>query len=298
MRRKERDGLPTSAHRMGDEKRKRRRKCVGASTSASRASILQDGSVRSFNNAMVLHAKRKQLSEASKIYDDLRLKKRANSHTYAIMINACVQCANIALAEQVFYQMKAAKMASVQSVTTLCRGYSSAGRIEAAQCLLNEAASLRPPVVLNVRSFNTFMRGCLWYGHVEKAVSTFRSMKSRFNVSPDASTAQYTISLLSSALRIREAVVASQQSGPPDAINLVAIARGAALAGNFAEFDRLARIAFKCIEKQLTTVPTVHSDPTQERRATGGKRAWKSSTSHRKRAAGIFERHPFAGNKI
>ena len=285
--------------REGERGAKKRRKVGNRRQSSFRS---DDGnssvSVRAMNDSLALHAKRKQLSAAVEVFETLLAQNRANSHTYAIMINACVQCSNVAKAESVFEEMKRSKMASVQALTSMCRGLaSSADTIDRAAFVLYAARELKPSVELNVRSFNTYLRGCLMHGRVNAAVDAFRSMKKTWGVSPDGSSSQYVISLLSNALRIKEARVVSQQHGAPEAVNLVSICKGAALSCNFAEFDRMSKLAGKCIVKEKEAATKTSGMQVREhgagktQDAKGGKRAWKCTDSQRARAANLFAAH-------
>ena len=124
---------------------------------------------RRTNNAIALHAKRKELSEAMALFDKLVEKQWANSHTYAGAINCSIRCGDMKLARSLFDKLKAKRglKADVVHYTTMMKGYCEIGDMSQASALMEDMKERR--VAANVRTMNTFLRGCVQTGDIERA---------------------------------------------------------------------------------------------------------------------------------
>lgn len=168
--------------------------------------VVNDDRAREGNNEIAQYGNRKMLREAQDCFETAIKKNLANSHTYTIMINAHVRCGDADGASRVLKRMcKASLQPCVVAYTTLINGKCRAGDLQGGLEVLRAMLERRPPVLPNVRTVNTLLRGCLLVGAVSEAKSLLDRMREEWNAEPDASTYEYVISLLSQDLRLGEA---------------------------------------------------------------------------------------------
>lgn len=93
------------------------------------------------------------------------------------------------------------------------KGHCNAGDLASAKSLLQQMVSRRPPVLPNLRTANTFLRGCVRVGAIEDAQAVLRQMLGSEwpAATPDASSYESVVVLLCRGLRLREAKQAVEQ---------------------------------------------------------------------------------------
>eukprot|EP01134_Creolimax_fragrantissima_P002658 CFRG2658T1 len=120
------------------------------------------------NETLQSLARGKKMKEALAVYNNPDYADVIDSHHAAIVVNACVRGGDIAAAETLIRSMEKEGDVSVQAYTTIMKGYAHNGDVQKCLSLLKKMCSpdrmrkrvLRP----NVRTFNTFLRACLWSG--------------------------------------------------------------------------------------------------------------------------------------
>ena len=144
--------------------------------------------IKESNQQISLHAQRKQLRQATVIFRHLVETGRANKHTYAAIVNAHVRCGDVEGAAKCVDDMKAAGLRPcVVTYTTLLKGYCTSWtdslsnrchthQLDLAWQILSEMS--RYKIFPNVRTVNTFLRGCLITGDVELGFRAFCTLTS------------------------------------------------------------------------------------------------------------------------
>ena len=222
----------------GQKKPNKKAEKPAATPSSLVATAMAREAVVRANQQISQHAQRKQLQQALSIFEGLVEGGQANSHSYAAMVNAHVRCGDVDGAAKCVAAMKAAGLRPcVVTYTSLLKGY-CVNQLDEAWRVLKEMTASR--VFPNVRTVNTFLRGCLIAGDVDRGFEAFRTLTSvgvefsRANAQggaaqphkkakkqqrgtasssshagnlavADASTFDYTIQLLSHALRLPDA---------------------------------------------------------------------------------------------
>ena len=155
------------------------------------------------NKEISKHARRKELSECVKAFERVTAKCLANSHTYAAMLNAYVRCGDLSGAKALFNELKNSKVKiDVISCTTLMKGFCAEGDIENALMLLTEMDSAKPPIKPNIRTINTFLRGCLIAGSADDGEKMLSRMQKIYKITPDISSWEYIVTLLTQNLML------------------------------------------------------------------------------------------------
>jgi len=118
-------------------------------------------------------------------------------------MNAHVRCGDVDGSARALARLKDHGLsASVVHYTIHLKGLCAAGRIVDASALLDAmAVNAVPP---NLRTLNTFLRGCVRAGDTDRAVAAFAEMRSKHGVEPDASSYEALASLLATQLRLDE----------------------------------------------------------------------------------------------
>ena len=264
------------------------------------------------------YANRKMLKEAQQCFETAIAKNLANRHTYTIMINAHVRCGDADGAAKVLKRMgKASLQPCVVAYTTLINGKCRAGDLQGGMEVLRAMLERRPPVMPNVRTVNTLLRGCMLVGGVSEAKSLFERMLAEWGAQPDASTYEYVVSLLSQALRLEEAgsivdelrrAAASAKDGEGDTAEsvhatvsaqspllYVSMARASALLADWAQFAKAHKRALKALksaEKSAQSAQQVVAGEEGSRGAVvGGKQGWRVRDDSRQNSANVFDAH-------
>ena len=319
------DELGEKAQRnLGGRKRQRQpeRQAGTYYPDASKMTKMKSRYVVDANKRMAVFANRKKLREATDIFRELQSNGLANEYSYAIIINVTAKCGDIPSVERLYLQMIDAQACSIQAVTATLRGYVEAAMFSQALQTINNISELSPSVAVNIRTCNTFFRGCLMHGEVDRAHRMFQELRKRWGLLPDSSAIEYVTTLLLQGLRIGEADAllksARGTSACTNASILLCFSKAAGLLGETAACRRYLGEAEaqvrtdeagrpETIVRELATerdcVPveaeverdSVKRDSkglSQVRPAVmGGRRAWGASDANRRRAAKLFSAH-------
>ena len=220
------------------------------------------------NKALSTYARRKELAACRAAFAVGQARKLTDAWSHAILINAHATCGDGKGAEQALSAMRVAgHRPCVMSYTAALKAPCACGDLDAARRLLREmetdfseaavaAPQAQPPAVgakrgrgaagassdwvPNVRTANTFIRGCLVAGSASDATELLARLGVDglwSAVSPDCSTLEYVGALCAQALRLVEASrladrLAAEPSGAHAAARVrVGIARAALLLG-------------------------------------------------------------------
>ena len=161
-------------------------------------------------------AQHKQLGKAVNHYRRLVKHERLipTSYTYASLLNAYVNSGDMRGAEEILRRMKAVPGMSPNVVvyTTMLKGHMLSGDVDKAEALINEMPKQKPPVALDARAVNTFLRVCQRAGDAPRAWEAYRKMKGSgpasapcwTSVVPDDATYKLVARLLSQSLSARD----------------------------------------------------------------------------------------------
>jgi pentatricopeptide repeat protein len=236
----------------------------GADAKAKKARL------RHVNQQIAASAQRKQLNKALESFGSLQRRGlQADIHTCTNMVNACVRCHEFPLALQFFHYAKDLELdRNVVTYTTLLKGFCTAA--EDGMCTLRHAYNLLQDMkgeglVPNLRTVNTFFRGCARLGSVDEAMEVVGQMQRNWNLEPDFTSYEMIVALLCQNLRLAEArslvtaatMLLSKQSkkGAPSAspAMFVNLAKASGLLGRWDECDEFLDAADKLLEVQKTT---------------------------------------------
>eukprot|EP01041_Mallomonas_annulata_P001445 gene1445-2782_t len=230
------------------------------------------------NNDIARHASRKELKESVAAFEKSVGNGWANSHTYAAILNAYVRCGDLNGARQIYEHIKESPKIylDVISCTTFMKGLCAEGDIPGALKLFADMKEAIPPVVPNIRTINTFLRGCLLTGAVNQGDAMLTRMQKEYNVKPDISTWEYVVALLCQGLKMEKAApIIGRLRGDPSnagavAAMLVNLSRASALVGD-------KKGALKAVQGAIEALQQDERNADQpQKRVTGGKKAWKS----------------------
>lgn len=125
-------------------------------------------------------------------------------------MNAYVRCGDIDGSTEVLGRLRARGLsAGVVHYTVQLKGLCEAGRIrEAAGVLATMSTEAVSP---NLRTLNTFLRGCVRAGETTLAVTAFQQFRAEWGVEPDASSYEALGTLLAHELQLTEQLELIQQ---------------------------------------------------------------------------------------
>lgn len=158
--------------------------------------------VKLLNAELAELAVKKNLKQAkSAVNRALKKGLKLNIHSYSNLLNVYVRCSEIAGADILWRTMLNQNLQpNVVTYTTMIKGYCQAHKMESAYELIKSIpASIGP----NIRTVNTFLRGCVHSGDVDYAVDVFNTFRSR--VVADSSTIEYVVHLLCQSLDVEAA---------------------------------------------------------------------------------------------
>ena len=168
-------------------------------------------------------AQHKRLGAACAAYRRLVLHERLvpSSYTYAAMINAYVNSGHMRGAEHCLRLMRAVPgMApNVVVYTTMLKGHMLAADVRRAASLLAQMPAQKPPIEIDARALNTFLRCCVRAGDTLGAFDAYRKYARRWDpaggvrepdagpsprarVDPDEATYKLVAKALSQSLRV------------------------------------------------------------------------------------------------
>ena len=281
------------------------------------------------SSQLKLLSSQKKLQQALDLYYDPSNNDIRDEHHACILIDCCGRCGDIAKGEKIVEEiMMKAKVVNVQTKTALLKGYVHSGMIRHASLLYKEMVeSNRKRDRPNVRTLNTFLRGCLWSaataffsnngkdceihgGIISSEKSWPKDDENHADFMPDLSSFEYSIILLSQALRIEEAelrvetlqkrfgIINNNESNNDHvssniplihaddpstletlAVSYIALARACALLGEFTKAERYASKVLSFTSSLLNNIKgsTNHALSLENRdiKISGGKRSWK-----------------------
>ena len=160
------------------------------------------------NKEIAQHASRKQLTEAMNLFEKASSLGWANSHTYAAAINANIRCGSVAGAAILFDQLRKKKGLRIDVITctTMLKGFCSEGDMLRSVQLFEEMDKSNPRVSPNIRTINTFLRGCVTTGDIENADKMIIKTQKEYSLIPDVSTWEYLVTLLCQGLLLDKAL--------------------------------------------------------------------------------------------
>ncbi len=152
-----------------------------------KAEFLQQ--LNKLNKDLAVHAARKELQQGMTLFEEACRKGWANAHTYAAAINCNVRCGQMKQAVQLLERMKKhgrGVKADVIHYTTVLKGYCEEGNMTAALAVLQDMQLRR--VSPNVRTINTYLRGCVQTGSTALADKIVQEMQKEYGAVPDVSS--------------------------------------------------------------------------------------------------------------
>lgn len=182
-------------------KRKNRPHAEAASIGSGGGCKRQRDRLLFFNQRIAACAQRKQLGRARDLYGQLQAEGlEPSGHTFGALVNCAVRAGDLRIAQGWLDEMASRGLPpNVVASTTLLKGLCASGAIGEARELL-ERMALPDGCGPNLRSVNTFLRGCVRTGEVALAAQYFRKMK-RWGLTPDFPTYDYVCGLLCQGLR-------------------------------------------------------------------------------------------------
>ena len=159
-------------------------------------------------------AQHKQLGKAVNHFRRLVKHERLipTSYTYASLLNAYVNSGDMRGAEEILRRMNAVPGMSPNVVvyTTMLKGHMLSGDVHKAETLIDEMPKRKPPIALDARAVNTFLRVCQRAGDAPRAWEAYRKIKGSgpaatpcwTSVVPDDATHKLVARLLSQSLSI------------------------------------------------------------------------------------------------
>ena len=247
------------------------------------------------NNAIARYANRRDYRRALEIFERLQRAKAENAYSFSNMINAYVQCGEVDAAVGLLHQLRKHPKLKLDiiSCTAVLKGYSKIGDVSKSIELLKMMKDAKPQVMPNVRTLNTFLRGCIVAGAVHEAEYQFTEITKTFKVSPDVSSWEYLVILLSHSLqtdkilpllgRIKDDV--SNLSGL--GLMYICLCKALAILGDFKKCKKNLVQARHYLDAydaaDLTSLPDCV--PEGKLTVTGGKRAWKQEENESREAS-------------
>jgi pentatricopeptide repeat protein len=166
-------------------------------------------------------SQQKKLDDAISVYWNKKYNSCRDGHHACVVIDCCARCGDVASAESVFHKLDR-KFVNTEIYTALLKGYAHSGQSQKAVHLFRKITRKSVPVDHrpNVRTLNTFLRGCLWtaattdtetgdiVGGVvssEEIWNLYCQQSESAASTLDVSSYEYSISLLCQALRTEEA---------------------------------------------------------------------------------------------
>ena len=276
------------------------------------------------NNDIARHAKRKELNEAIQLYNRAKESNLCNSHTYSAILNAMVRCGSSDKAQEIYDEIKDSRKKDIHVTssssnatklrldvilcTTMLKGHISEGNIEKGLTIFDDMSRFN--IAPNIRTINTFLRGCVNVGHITMAEDMLMKMQEIYKVTPDVSTWEYCIALYCQGLNLEKAFPIFGRIKNDDTMLLgisnmaLCMGRAAALLGDYNNATKYLNISKEYIGKEEeydinNTINSINKDigssSSNKKSTVGGKRAWKESSdevdSSRHQSLELFRTH-------
>jgi pentatricopeptide repeat protein len=258
----------------------------------------------SLNKEIAKFARQKDLTSAKESFQTALTNGGTNSHTFSAIINAHVRCGDIVGAKAMYALLKKTKNVRIDvvSCTTLMKGFGSVGDLDSCDDIMRDMLKANPPIAPNIRTINTYLRGCLWCGGIQSGERMFARMQSEFHITPDISSWEYIVAMLCQTLSLDKALPMigrlkgdASVSGGVGAM-CINLARAAALLGELKICRKALKQAVDCLntdEELQMAAETGDGEASEEeesgsdddgaakgalkqaRPTLGGKQAWK-----------------------
>lgn len=172
-------------------------------------------------------SRQKRLDQALKLYWEKSYDSVRDEHHACIMVDCCSRCGSVNEAEKIVNEFENKRgHVNAYTQTALLKGYAHSGESFKAESLFWKMCAAKNKRDLpNVRTLNTLLRGCLWTAATkkkenpfggknkvaggvvtsEKAWKMFKNLEFGEDQSFDASSYEYSVTLLCQALRTEEA---------------------------------------------------------------------------------------------
>lgn len=166
---------------------------------------LQLERVRELTAQIGEHARLKQLGSAVAAFEQIRAEGlHPSGYTYSSLLNAHVLAGDLAGGIRVFDAMLSSKCRpNLVVYTTMLKGFCAAGDLTASVHLLRRMAHASPPIMVDLRALNTFLRGCVRCGDVAAAQWALEMAVSPWRVSPDGVSHVALARLLAHGLELK-----------------------------------------------------------------------------------------------
>lgn len=202
--------------------------CIGVPQS-SLPRELQLERVRELTTRIGECARLKQLSDAIAAFEQIRAEGlHPSGYSYSSLLNAHVLSGDLAGAVRVFEAMLNSKCKpNVIFFTTMLKGFCAAGDLTASVHLLRRMAHSSPPIMVDLRALNTFLRGCIRCGDVKAARWAFEMAGSAWRIKPDGVAHVALARLLAQGLEMKalKSHVKSQRRARKEHLKAVSKAR-------------------------------------------------------------------------
>lgn len=264
------------------------------------------------NRQIASHAQARDLAAARSVLQTLESKGWANGHTYAAAVHALCRCGDWRSAEEALARAEKAGLfnrgagaaSGLITRTSMIRGYVECARDlgkarELLERMEKEKVLASKP---NVRTANTFLRGCLILGSVNDAETLLERMTTVWAAQedwykthggkPDASTYELVVSLLCQALRYTDARQVALQgikelgASPGSAAMFASIARAAIICGN----EDAAALNLKRARKILSQEADFSEAKLSSVAGSGGKRGTQKWNRDEEKDASVADR--------
>mmetsp|Transcript_16942 Transcript_16942/g.25562 ORF Transcript_16942/g.25562 Transcript_16942/m.25562 type:complete len:749 (+) Transcript_16942:52-2298(+) len=264
------------------------------------------------NKDIARYAKQKELIRAKEGFQLAVSNGWANTHTYSAAINAHVRCGDISGAQHIYNSMKNTKgiRLDVVSCTTMMKGFGSIGRMDCCQKIIDDMSKSNPKVLPNIRTINTFLRGCVYSGSVAEGEAMLHRMQHEFQVAPDISTWEYVVTLLCQGMLLDRALpIVGRLRGDKSLSSgvgamYVNLSRAFALIGDGKNCRKSLKLAGESLntDEEIQMAVEIGADGEQSgsesededghmgistKEAVGGKRAWKAGEDDDARAQSL-----------
>jgi len=148
---------------------------------------------------------RKQLAEATAAFDEFIADGGVPTRrVYSALMNARVNCSDLAGASIIAEEMQNSGFPlGVVESTMLLKGELAAGNFLNAKEILSDMQSADPPLYPDLRTANTFLRGCLKLGELPE-VDDFFARLQEWGIVPDATTYKMVMESYGQGLRLKD----------------------------------------------------------------------------------------------
>lgn len=252
--------LPRTTNKLSRRKRKRQsehEKGIRANKRPHRRQPLSQ-EARSLSQRLQELSRQKNVAEALNLY--WRSDQHRDEHHACIVVDCCAKTGSVSEAEKIVKQL--GSHVNIETQTALLKVYAHAGLMHPAVLLWRQMFSEKndKQYLPNVRTLNTFLRGCLWtaatvtmdekrevMGGVVSANEAWKMFVEIVGLEAlDASSYEYTIALLCQALCVEEAQ--SRLDGYQTASGIIIKGKATVSGGDPTSLEVLA-VSYVCLAR-------------------------------------------------